>query len=178
MAKHMDKRSDHPIQLSIISTCKSQQIRLLFNAWQAIKQNGIESELIWLGQSDDEQLQMYPDLRIVRLSHRSNRNGCWQAGLHMARSSQLLLISRFTPTLSRRTCDKIARLLAHPQSSGSKLAHPRQWLAGLAVLHGHYQLAMQLLPMCLIDYDALIDARNHMPKHWYQRFNGYDLSSV
>lgn len=174
----MDKRTNATTELSIISTCSSRQMNLLINTWQSIKQDGIESELIWLGDHYDAPIQLYPDLRIVKLNKRSDRNGCWQAGLHMARSSKQLLISHFTPALSQRASEGIARVLEHPQSPSSKLSYLRQRLASMAVLHGHYQLAMNLLPMCLIDFDSLLKARNHLSQHWYQYFNGYNLSSV
>ncbi|CAG9298360.1 hypothetical protein [Celerinatantimonas diazotrophica] len=174
----MDKQTNRTIQLSIISTCPPRQMSLLIDTWQTIRQTGIESELIWLAEHNNVPEQSYPDLRIVNLNKRSDRNGCWQAGLHMARSSKRLLISHFTPALSQRTCSGIARVLKHPQAPSSRLSYLRQRLASLAVLHGQYQLTMSLLPMCLIDYDSLLKARRDLPQHWYQYFKGYHLSSV
>ncbi|MFM2485446.1 hypothetical protein [Celerinatantimonas yamalensis] len=163
--------SFHNDDLSIISMgSTATPPQALLDQWQQLRQSLGDAELIWLTSAKEPHQMQYDGLTSIRVSTRSDPDGCWQIGVRQARHQYILLVALPNAALPFSTAQLSQWLISSPSKPLillNSISLITRWQASYALSDSHYQRAFQLQPYYLLDRQQLCRTQGYTG--WRQR---------
>ncbi|CAG8999243.1 MAG: hypothetical protein CENE_01212 [Candidatus Celerinatantimonas neptuna] len=158
------------MKLSVIIRCDHKILKITALQEELNQQyNDHEVILLTPGKIFHPQKTESPNIRIIQVSHRSDLNGQWQAGIQAATHHHIVLINNYYPNQLNQYSEIIKQLFSSPSSQlvfPQKMNRYLKWFATNHLLNHRYHKLMPNIAICGFNRQYLFLAQQ---QRWYKK---------